>query len=208
MKGLLGEYKLLGEGNKTVIQRRRLNSVGYCRMMDHRETKLGEGCESFKGCEMEWTRAPKSLGMFGYHINFWSELRVCASDELRGWGLVQKSTSWTRKKGWFEMDKWAFTGFERISLEISGDTETVSPLWSSELERLTLIFYFKRWNNVRNIWDWRWNVNTFVPCAFIDCLLWMQSAVLGAWGLSIKKEDKAPCPPGTYISVWVALSAQ
>ena len=75
---------MLGEGNKTVIQRCRSNSVGYCRMMDHRETKLGEGCESFKGCEMKWTRAPKSLGMLGYYINFWSELRVCASDELRG----------------------------------------------------------------------------------------------------------------------------
>lgn len=37
-----------------------------------------------EGCQMKWTRAPKSLGMLGYYIIFWSELRVCASDELRG----------------------------------------------------------------------------------------------------------------------------
>ena len=104
-RGLLGEYKLLGEGDKAVIRRCRSSSVGYRRMVDHQQTKLGEGCESFKGCEMKWTRAPKSLGMLGYCINFWSELRVCASDELRAWGLVQKSTSWMKKKPrWFEID--------------------------------------------------------------------------------------------------------
>ena len=53
-----------------------------------------------------------------------------------------------------------------------------------------------------------WNVNTFVPSAFIDWLLWMQSAALGAWGLSVKKEDKVLCQPWTYIPVWVASSAQ
>lgn len=148
-------------------------------------------------------------------------LLVCASDILRGWGYVHKSTFSRKNITWIEIeskDSWntcskvrARGRCERTSLEIRRVIEPTWSLWSLELERLSLIFYVMgyipkmKWF-IRNIWGWVWNVNTFFQCLSY-CLLWVQRTLLGVWGLSMNKEDKVLCPFGAYIQVWVTSSA-